>query len=63
MKQKQFTVSILVHEDDLYQAHMDGHDQQKEDCPDLEEMILSELQWLTSSGISIIGNLNEHPPL
>mgnify|MGYP003471190016 FL=1 len=49
---KQFQINIFVHEDELIRAYTEGHDIAESDCPDIEQMIASELNWLSSSGIS-----------
>ena len=58
---RQFTISILVDEDNLLQTYQEGHSVSEEDCPPIEDMILFELHWVVPSGISIIGELLEDP--
>ena len=59
---KQFTVNILVNEEELMKAYTEGHDINQSDCPDLEQMIESELNWLSNSGISFSGEIKPLDP-
>jgi len=59
MSLKQYSVTISVDESALKQAYVEGHDISPEDCPDLESMIESELNWLSTSGISFSGNITD----
>jgi DNA-binding phage protein len=59
-KFKEFTVSLLVNEEELIEAYMHGHDiEEEKDCPPLEDMIFHELNWLAKSGISIIDGIQK----
>ena len=49
---KRFQVNFFVNEDELIQAYAEGHDIDRADCPSLEQMLESELNWLSNSGIS-----------
>jgi len=60
MSLKQYSVTISVDESTLKQAYIEGHDISPDDCPDdIESMLSSELNWLSSSGISFSGNIAE----
>lgn len=52
MSPKQFSVTITVDEHALKQAYSQGHDIPLDDCPDIDSMLHSELNWLSHSGIS-----------
>ena len=54
---KQFQINIFVNEDELIRAYTEGHDIAESDCPDIEQMIASELNWLSSSGISFFAQI------
>ena len=57
LKMTQYSISILINEDQLRDTYMEAHSLSKEDFPSIEQMILSELEWIAPSGISIIGHL------
>jgi len=57
MKMTQYSISILINEDRLRDTYMEAHSLSREDSPPIEQMILTEFEWLATSGISIIGHL------
>jgi len=59
MNQKQYSVTFTVNEDSLRQAFAEGHDISPEECPSIESMISSELNWLSNPGISFSGEIKE----
>jgi len=56
---KRYSLTISVDENALQQAYAEGHDISPEECPDIESMISSELNWLSHSGISFSDDLND----
>lgn len=57
---KKYRIEILVDEEALIAAYT-GNDQSvdKEDLPSIEAMIEHECNWLTASGIELIGDIVE----
>ena len=56
---KQYTLTLLVDEAQLLQAYISNQGISELDCPDTEEIVLSEMNWSCQNGIAISGDLLE----
>lgn len=56
---KKYRCTLLIDEEMLIKTYMEGHGLESADDVDIEEVIKNELGWVLSSGIDVIGNLEE----
>ncbi len=56
---KKYRCTLLIDEEMLIKTYIEGHELDGVDDVDIEEVIKNELGWVLSSGIDVIGDLEE----
>lgn len=54
---KKFRATLLIDENLLLKTYCENHDIEPQNCPPLEDIVRSEMQWILQSGIDLIGKL------